>query len=394
MRITLIITVAALFSSGSFAQDYGGSSSDQNGFHASVHFKAEPRVPGVIVTGAPYSADEVNEIINTRPDGSRRTEERPVIKLFRDSQGRTRRESLGRPPGFVVIMDPVAHLQYVLDIDKKIAHRQQLGPASERAVRPDPDSDNDAPRESRLRANRSGVTPESEPQITTEDLGDKTIEGVPAHGKRVTTVWREGMNGEGNEHSRVSETWRSDQLHALVLRKSTGSSGSGGTEKLINISLEEPRAELFRPPADYQTVDESGDFTLEINSGNGTSSAGQRGFPRVPQTRPSPLSNDQNPDSQGVYHGGPRITPPNLIHRVEPGYTDEAKRAKLKGRVLLSLVVDEKGVPRDVKVTQSLGMGLDEKALEAVMQWRFRPAMLDDRPVAFRAVVEVDFRLP
>lgn len=95
----------------------------------------------------------------------------------------------------------------------------------------------------------------------------------------------------------------------------------------------------------------------------------------------------------GVYRIGGGVTPPQLIYKVEPEYSDEARKAKYQGTVVLYIVVDEKGIPRDIKVIRPLGLGLDEKAIEAVRQWRFRPGYLNGKPVAVAATVEINFRL-
>jgi TonB family protein len=78
---------------------------------------------------------------------------------------------------------------------------------------------------------------------------------------------------------------------------------------------------------------------------------------------------------------------------VTPKFSDEAQRAKYSGICILSLVVDKDGSPRDIRVVRRLGMGLDEKAIEAVNQYRFKPAMKDGEPVPVRITVEVNFRL-
>jgi len=62
--------------------------------------------------------------------------------------------------------------------------------------------------------------------------------------------------------------------------------------------------------------------------------------------------------------------------------------------VLLQLVVDEQGVPQDLRIVRSLGLGLDQKAIEAVQQWRFKPGLKDGKPVPVSANIEVNFRLP
>ncbi|MEO8659950.1 MAG: energy transducer TonB [Bryobacteraceae bacterium] len=95
----------------------------------------------------------------------------------------------------------------------------------------------------------------------------------------------------------------------------------------------------------------------------------------------------------GVYRIGGGVSAPVPIFKVEPEYSEEARKAKFQGTVLLSIVVDETGKTRDIKVLRTLGLGLDEKAIEAVMKWRFRPAYKDGKPVPVAANVEVNFRL-
>jgi TonB family protein len=95
----------------------------------------------------------------------------------------------------------------------------------------------------------------------------------------------------------------------------------------------------------------------------------------------------------GVYRIGGGVTAPTLIYKIEPEYSEEARKAKFQGTVVLYIVVDEKGYPREPRVVRALGLGLDEKALEAVMQWRFRPGYLNGKAVAVAATIEVNFRL-
>jgi TonB family protein len=78
---------------------------------------------------------------------------------------------------------------------------------------------------------------------------------------------------------------------------------------------------------------------------------------------------------------------------VEPEYSEEARKAKYSGAVMLSIVVNTAGRPDNIKVIKSLGMGLDEKAIEAVERWRFRPGTKDGVPARVRAQIEVNFRL-
>jgi len=90
--------------------------------------------------------------------------------------------------------------------------------------------------------------------------------------------------------------------------------------------------------------------------------------------------------------GGP-VSPPSVVHKVEPEYSEEARRASLEGTVLLRIIVDEDGRPRELKVMRSLGLGLDEKAIVAVSNWQFAPGTKDGQPVPVQAQIEVNFRL-
>ena len=95
----------------------------------------------------------------------------------------------------------------------------------------------------------------------------------------------------------------------------------------------------------------------------------------------------------GVYRIGGGVSAPKALYAPDPEYSDEARKAKYQGIVVLWVVVGADGRPREIRVARALGMGLDEKAIEAVRTWRFEPAHLNDRPVAVQMNVEVSFRL-
>ena len=95
----------------------------------------------------------------------------------------------------------------------------------------------------------------------------------------------------------------------------------------------------------------------------------------------------------GAYRPGGDVSTPVLINKVEPEYSEEARKAKYSGSVLLQIIVDVNGIPRDIKVIRPLGLGLDEKAVEAVSHWRFRPGLKGGKPVPVQANIEVSFRL-
>jgi len=95
----------------------------------------------------------------------------------------------------------------------------------------------------------------------------------------------------------------------------------------------------------------------------------------------------------GVFRVGGGVSAPKEIYAPEPEYSEEARKVKHMGTVVLQLVVGSDGNPRDIRVVRTLGLGLDEKAIEAVRRWRFEPAKKDGKPVAALVSVEVDFHL-
>ena len=97
--------------------------------------------------------------------------------------------------------------------------------------------------------------------------------------------------------------------------------------------------------------------------------------------------------TSNVYGPGGGVSAPTVRYKIEPEYSEEARKAKYSGTVLLLIEVDAGGRARNVKVTKGVGLGLDEKAIEAVNKWRFNPGLKDGKPVTVRAQVEVNFRL-
>jgi protein TonB len=96
----------------------------------------------------------------------------------------------------------------------------------------------------------------------------------------------------------------------------------------------------------------------------------------------------------GIYPAGKKgVTVPQAVYSPEPVFSDEARKSKMQGIVVLLLVVGTDGHTYNIRVAQSLGMGLDERAIEAVSRWRFKPATFNGQPVATQIAVEVDFHL-
>ena len=95
----------------------------------------------------------------------------------------------------------------------------------------------------------------------------------------------------------------------------------------------------------------------------------------------------------GAYTIGGGVTAPRVIYAPEPEFSEEARKMKYQGTAVLWLIVATDGRPRDISVLQSLGMGLDEKAIEALRHWRFEPGRKGGIPVAVQVNVEVNFHL-
>jgi hypothetical protein len=184
------------------------------------------------------------------------------VKVFRDSLGRTREEAplfrrnmaLAGPAAdariVVSITDPVAQVRYTLDTVNKVAHRQRLPSPAARPAQPA----------------IGKVTPpplENRPQVSHENLGTQTIEGVLAEGTRTTMTFP--VDSQGNDHpiSVVNETWMSPELHVMILSKFSDPRSGENVQRLIDISRDEPSASLFQPPPEYTVVDEEAPFTLK-----------------------------------------------------------------------------------------------------------------------------------
>jgi protein TonB len=90
---------------------------------------------------------------------------------------------------------------------------------------------------------------------------------------------------------------------------------------------------------------------------------------------------------------GGSVSAPTVLYTVQPEYTEAAKQAKVGGNVLINLWVDEQGNPQHVRVTHGLGRGLDQAAITAVKQYKFKPAMENGQPVLVQLNLEVNFQI-
>lgn len=201
---------------------------------------------GKVVTGVPFSAAAVSEAMQTLANGDR-SWWKMQGKLFRDSQGRFRREettvtSLGQSTSSVVISDPVADTRFELHPDEKTA--EQLANPLART-------------NSNLKGRLQDKTRNQEQKMLaignskTEDLGPQTIDGVAVQGKRTTMTIFAGPTANENPPTIVFETWYSKDLHILMMSKSNNPWSGERTYKVTNVQFTEPDPSLFVIPPGY-----------------------------------------------------------------------------------------------------------------------------------------------
>jgi uncharacterized protein (TIGR02246 family) len=243
-----------------------------NGRKLVATFDGPPRSLATVVTGAPYSAEQVRTHTQTLSDGSHITETFPSRWMYRDSQGRRRMESWilagpGGEPGIhtIEIRDFVAGYEYTLDTENLIAHRIRIPPdvgyshTANTAVIPV-----DGPLPS-----FGVIVGGNRAKSVTETLGKKTIEGSLSDGRRVTTTIPVGL--QGNDKALVStvETWIAQDLKMVVLSIHSSPKDGETITRLININRAEPDQTLFQVPSNYRIVDEVGRFTIEVTRSSG-----------------------------------------------------------------------------------------------------------------------------
>jgi hypothetical protein len=215
---------------------------------------------GKVVTGAPFSAVAVTTFSHTLADGNKISNTHQV-SLFRDSQGRFRKEgtmppmgefSVAEPHSFVVIHDPVAAKGFWLNPDKKIAHVMALSNHGEKGGRAAKGLDSDvaaavADAVDSAEANHSNVTRES--------LGKQTINGVSAEGTRFTRLIPAGKIGNDKPITVTREVWYSPDLQMVVQSKHSDPRFGDTVYSLTNLQRTEPAANLFTVPADFTVTE-------------------------------------------------------------------------------------------------------------------------------------------
>jgi hypothetical protein len=225
---------------------------------------------GKPVTGAPYSADQITEHVQTLADGNRIVNT-TTTKIYRDSQGRTRTEmSLPAlpggppPPVMITIHDPVAGATYLLNAENKTAQKiiapspsvqvqtgQELPP-----LPPPPPGSPGMMGPMTIMAARSDMSSKTNDQ--SQDLGSQTFEGVTATGTRTTSTIPAGAIGNEQPIETATERWFSPALQVVVKSIRTDPRIGQTTESLQNLTRAEPNSSLFQVPGDYAVTESAG----------------------------------------------------------------------------------------------------------------------------------------
>lgn len=307
---------------------------------------APARAQGILIPAALYPVQDAPFTLTIETHVERANAEattRETQRVLRDSAGRQRYESPvidGVPRSSTVnLIDVVAGKRITLDLDAKTAEvaPMRVGPAVVLDV----------------------STATSLPPATAVDgqtfLGTREIAGFEAWGERtVKTI--SYPNGPTLDLDR--ELWTSTHYRMPVMqiirrpRIKT-------TQTITNFSSAEPDPALFRIPEGFTVRD------------------------APPPPEPAP----------GTVRIGGNVSAPVLLKQAEPEFSDQARRKKVNGEVTVHFIVDEQGIPQDVKVVHGLGMGLDENAIKAVKQYRFKPAMREGVPVKVEMNVSVNFQI-
>lgn len=239
----------------------------------------EPFDTGKPVTGAPYSAEAVTEVTQTLADGNR-IERKTSAKVFRDGQGRVRREQQAMAIGtmvaesemvIVTITDPIAGTFVTLDQARKTYMRMpspKFGFSSkgaggvssytfEAGVAGGPMTVAGARVSGGVMAVAGG--PDA-PNVQTDSLGARDIEGVRAEGTKTTTTIAAGAIGNQAPIEMVSERWYSPELKVVVMTRRTDPRFGETVYRLTNIVRAEPATPLFQVPSDYRLDDKKFDM--------------------------------------------------------------------------------------------------------------------------------------
>ncbi|HEX6184809.1 MAG TPA: hypothetical protein VFZ44_13070 [Pyrinomonadaceae bacterium] len=224
-----------------------------------------------VVKGLPFSADAVTEHVQRLGDGNRMVR-KSTARLFRDTEGRTRREHLltrggvlapdGQEPRLIVIGDPVAQVEYLVDTVRGTLRKTQMSPGLAAARRAMGGTESSfgvlMPTSAAHRRMAEGDQAAPPPAPKREKLEAQTIEGVPAEGTRTTVTIPAGEFDNEQPMEITHEQWYSPELRMVVLLKHNDPRFGETVFRLTNVTRTEPSPELFAEPQGYRPADDRG----------------------------------------------------------------------------------------------------------------------------------------
>jgi TonB family protein len=324
------------------------------------------------VSGLPFSAKVALELVNQLQDGTLITHKTYNLDA-RDSLGRTRNEArnwinpaVGAEPRLIRIelYDPSTKTRTNLFPLTKTARQWIVSPTIQTAA-------------------LSTQTPSIKPETTKEDIGSDSVEGLPVRGVRVSQTYPPGALGNDRPLTIVTESWYSEELKINLLTKRTDPRYGVQTVRVNELVRQEPDAALFSIPDEYKLIRET--VQQSMAQGPGV----QEGAPATdfPGSFGSPATGIARAGLNGV-------SAPRCIYCPQPSYSEEARAAKTNGTVILKIVVTADGRVENVQAEKGPGYGLEQKAIETVKSWRFKPADgPNGTPVTCQVAVEVTFKI-
>jgi TonB family protein len=373
-----------------------------------VFLATEMNFGGKLVKGAPYSAQAVTESVQTLSDGNRIVN-KSTAAIYRDSEGRTRREQTlrtiasfangGEAPQTIFISDPVAGTSYMLDPRTHTAQKMppmnfkfqfKVPPPS--ADQPGPPLDGAPPdriEQGTVEMRRAEIGAKMAPDhfisgwgnhvANKESLGKQNVEGVEAEGTRSTVTIPAGEIGNERPIDIVNESWYSAELQTLVMTRHSDPRFGESSYRLTNIDRSEPARSLFEVPADYTL--KSGPMIFGDGPGMGVSSVGGAGVGGGIGTA---TYHSSGLISGGVLNGKATSLP-------IPPYPPIARAAHASGNVAVEVTIDEGGNVIAARAVSGHPL-LQAASVAAARNAKFAPTKLSGQPVKIQGVLVYTFK--
>lgn len=377
-----------------------------------VFIANEMNFGGKVVKGAPYSAQAVTESVQNLSDGNRIIN-KSTSAIYRDSEGRTRREQTlrtiggfansGDAPQTVFINDPVAGTSYTLDPRSRTARKMppmnfkfefrvpgpgEKGEKGERRELPPGGVQMGRVERQQIEIAHADILMKGGPGPETrftwgwgnhaakdEPLGKQNIEGVEAEGTRSTTTIPAGEIGNERAIEIVNERWYSAELQTTVMTRHSDPRFGETTYRLTNIDRSEPSRTLFEVPADYTIKTRSMGHGEGSGSGSGSGSGGGTGGATWHRAIEAPA---------GEVLNGRAITLP------KPRYSPAARSAHVNGTVTVNITIDEEGNVTAAKAVSGHPL-LQSASVEAARNAKFSPTKVSGQAVKVQGVLVYAF---